>query len=84
MWGAACSLVLVFAVSANAASPGETTYAGVGAAQVSQITHEPSATAASTSSLPFTGMDVGLVAAVGISLVGVGFVIRRSARADKS
>lgn len=88
LWGTACGVALVFAASAYASSPGQSAYAGVGATQLSQVTGPTAsaaatATTASTGSLPFTGMDIGVVAAVGISLVGVGFVIRRTTRTQK-
>jgi hypothetical protein len=35
---------------------------------------------APANSLPFTGLDVGLVVLMGAALVGTGFVIRRGAR----
>ena len=35
-------------------------------------------------SLPFTGSDLGLVLAVGAGLVGLGLVIRRSARGEEA
>jgi len=31
------------------------------------------------SSLPFTGLDVAAIAAIGVGLVGAGFVVRRAA-----
>jgi hypothetical protein len=40
----------------------------------------PSATTSSGSSLPFTGLDVGLLAVVAGGLVLAGFVMRRQAR----
>ncbi len=46
----------------------------------------PSATTSSGSSLPFTGLDVGLLAVVAGGLLLAGFVMRRQARegADRS
>ena len=32
------------------------------------------------SELPFTGLDVAAIAAIGVGLVGAGFVVRRAAR----
>jgi hypothetical protein len=40
----------------------------------------PTTVAASTSSLPFTGLDVVLLAAGGGTLLGVGLVVRRMSR----
>jgi hypothetical protein len=34
------------------------------------------------SSLPFTGLDVGIVAAVAVLLLGLGFALRRGTRAE--
>ncbi len=36
------------------------------------------------SSLPFTGLDVAAIAAIGLGLVGAGFVVRRAAGARES
>ena len=33
--------------------------------------------------LPFTGMDVGIVALMGLALLGAGFVVRRTTRAPQ-
>jgi hypothetical protein len=37
----------------------------------------------SASSLPFTGLDLAAFAAIGVGLVGAGFVIRRAAKTDQ-
>ncbi len=79
-----CGLVLAFSTSAFAESPAGDVYGGVGASQEIQATSPEgndattSQAVESTGSLPFTGLDVGLVAIVGIGLGGVGLVIRRS------
>ena len=36
------------------------------------------------SSLPFTGLDVAAIAAIGLGLVGAGFVVRRAASTGES
>lgn len=36
----------------------------------------------STASLPFTGLETGLIAAAGLSLLGTGVVLRRAARPE--
>lgn len=36
------------------------------------------------SSLPFTGLDVAAIAAIGLGLVGAGFVVRRAASTSES
>jgi hypothetical protein len=42
---------------------------------------EPQAQASSGSELPFTGLDVGLIAIAGVSLLLAGFAMRRLTRA---
>lgn len=41
---------------------------------------DPSAEASAMGELPFTGLDVAAIAAIGIGLAGGGFVVRRAAR----
>jgi hypothetical protein len=82
-----CALCLGIATPAWAnSSPTQGAYGGTGANQISQVhdtTASPSPTATATASaasagtLPFTGIDVGLVAAVAVVLVGSGLVLRR-------
>ena len=43
---------------------------------------QPSAT--SNSSLPFTGLEAGLIAAAGLGLAGTGIVLRRAARDEQA
>lgn len=43
-------------------------------------TQEASPSSTSNSSLPFTGLEAGLIAAAGIGLAGTGIVLRRSTR----
>lgn len=43
-------------------------------------TADATPTATSTSSLPFTGLEAGLIAAAGLGLAGTGIVLRRAAR----
>ena len=43
-------------------------------------TADASPTATSTSSLPFTGLEAGLIAAAGLGLAGTGVALRRAAR----
>lgn len=43
-------------------------------------TQEASPSATSNGSLPFTGLEAGLIAAAGIGLAGTGIVLRRSTR----
>jgi hypothetical protein len=76
----ACGLVLALSSTALAQSPGGDAYGGVGASQEVQATNQvvtTSPSAESTGSLPFTGLDIGLVAIAGVGLGGLGFAIRR-------
>jgi len=38
----------------------------------------------SDDSLPFTGMDVGILAAIAVGLMGLGFVLRRTTRVNEA
>jgi hypothetical protein len=86
-----CALCLGIATPAWAnSSPTQGAYGGTGANQVSQVqdttaSRSPTATtsAASAGTLPFTGIDVGLVAAVAVALVGSGLVLRRRVGTDR-
>ena len=75
---------LAFASSALAQSATEDAYSGTAGVQQfggpsnSQLV--ASTSPESSSSLPFTGLDLGLVAIVGIALVGTGLIIRRASR----
>jgi hypothetical protein len=53
---------------------------GGGAPGTTATASAPSATESSGSSLPFTGLDVGLLAAVAGGLTLAGFMLRRQAR----
>ncbi len=58
----------------NAASPSPS-------ARLAANTSTPSSgTSSSTGTLPFTGLDVGVVAAIGLGLAGLGFATRRATR----
>jgi len=85
------ALALVAAVPAYAQDATSDTYAGKGGGIVGTVDsgNGPSASApqqvqaANTSdngSLPFTGLDIGLLALGGVALVGVGVGLRRFAR----
>ena len=71
-------------IASAATSPvqqGYSTTAGVVQSQVNSPKHEAQAqTQSSSSDLPFTGLDVGLVGAAGAMLLGAGFGIRRLSR----
>jgi hypothetical protein len=84
-------LVCAVAVLAIAAGPAyaqtatEDGYAGLGGALQGQGGGGgPVATSGGTGgdggSLPFTGLELGLIAAMGAGLVGVGFAVRRASR----
>lgn len=90
-----CGIVLALAPTAFAQTPAQANYPGTGAGQVSavQASSQPSGTESSegtsgtsattsqsSGTLPFTGLDVGVVLAVSIALLGTGFAVRRSAR----
>jgi hypothetical protein len=85
-----CS-ILLGAVAAPAmanSSPSQGTYGGSAANQLSQVqslTTDSNTTASTTaSSLPFTGLNVGLVAVIAVVLLGSGFALRIRARSDRS
>lgn len=60
--------VLGVAAGGDPADPAE----GTGSSSGSEI-----------SSLPFTGLDVAAIAAIGVGLVAAGFVVRRASRATE-
>lgn len=70
-----CSLAIALASAslAFAQGPTQSAYSGPGASQISQV----GTTADSQATLPFTGMDLGLIAVVAVVLVGTGVVLRR-------
>ncbi|HXE45813.1 MAG TPA: hypothetical protein VN635_11520 [Conexibacter sp.] len=89
----AVALALVVAGPAYAQSATSDAYAGKGGGIVGTVNsggpsgNGPSApapqqvqAASSNGSLPFTGLDVGLLALGGVALVGVGIGLRRFAR----
>jgi hypothetical protein len=72
-----CTAMLVIAAPALAASPATNAYGGTGA-DINSRTLSNSTTAQST--LPFTGLNAGLLVAIGVALAGGGVVIRRTVR----
>jgi hypothetical protein len=80
------ALALVVAVPAYGQSAVSDTYAGKGGGIVGTVDsgNGPSAptqvVSTSDNSLPFTGLDIGLLALGGAMLVGVGMGLRRFAR----
>ncbi|HET6447892.1 MAG TPA: hypothetical protein VFG31_02190 [Conexibacter sp.] len=84
---AVVALALFVAVPAYGQGAVSDTYAGRGGGIVGSVNsgNGPSAPApqqvvSSNSSLPFTGLDIGLLALGGVALVGVGVGLRRVAR----
>jgi hypothetical protein len=75
-----CAFMLALAPAAALASPATTAYGGPcstpSLCNSSSISH----TTTSSGSLPFTGVNVLEVAAMGLVLVGAGFVVRHGRR----
>jgi hypothetical protein len=73
---------LAVAAPAFAQSATEDAYRGVAATQQFDNggTGGTGATTTSSDSLPFTGLELGLIALVGAGLLGAGFAIRRVSR----
>jgi hypothetical protein len=82
--GAICSLALGVAPAAWAQSASETGYDESGVlGSVDQGGGGPTAVnsaSESGGSLPFTGLDLGILVALGGTAAGAGYVIRRAAR----
>ena len=85
---AVCSALLFSAPTAIAQSAAQQGYsqpAGSVEQQLGGAQHRPVAKPAATSTsggLPFTGLDLGLVAAAGGVLLAMGFAIRRLSRSE--
>lgn len=73
-------IAVVFASFAMAQSPTEIGYGGVAGGVQGEVEGGGSGSS-SSGSLPFTGLDLLLMIAAGALLLGVGLVLRRSARA---
>lgn len=69
-----CCMMLAPAGPALANSPTQSAYSGSGANQITQAGANASPNA---QTLPFTGIDLGALSAVGIVLLGTGFILRR-------
>lgn len=67
----------------NESSPAQTEVLGAEAESEPAPAVEAVATPESSSSLPFTGLEVGLIALVGIALVGGGAVLYRFSRQNQ-
>ena len=70
------ALVAVLALAAPAAASAESSTCQAYNPQLCTVATTPSSTAAS-GTLPFTGLDVALLAAGGGGLLGIGLVVRR-------
>ena len=70
--------VAILALAAPAFAQTEDAYNGLADAQ--QGGGSPTVTSDSGSSLPFTGLELGLVAAMGLGLLGAGVAVRYAVR----
>jgi hypothetical protein len=77
-----CAILLGTAAPALANSPSQGAYGGTGNNQLSKVQSNTSDTTASSSTLPFTGLNVPVVAAIAAGLVGAGVVLRIRTRTD--
>lgn len=77
------AILLGTAAPALANSPSQGAYGGTGNNQLSQVQGDTSdTTAASSGTLPFTGLNVPVVAAIAVSLLGAGVALRIRTRTD--
>ena len=72
---------LVLAVPAVAQTPTDDMYKGF---DPHTVTHDPSSsiTSASSSSLPFSGLELTLLIAAGLIVLATGLLLRRASRSD--
>lgn len=75
---------LALAPAALAQSSSVNTYGGQGGNVVSKLEGDPSASAKTTGSLPFTGFDIALAAGGGLLLVGAGLALSRIVRPQQT
>jgi hypothetical protein len=78
-----CGMMLAVAAPALASGPTQGAYAGPGANQISSV-QNTAETTSDSGTLPFTGLNLGLVAVVAVALVGAGFGLRRQTRREHS
>ena len=71
------ALVAVLALAAPVAASAESSTCQAYNPQLCAVASTPTATSSSSGTLPFTGLDVALLAAGGGGLLGVGLVVRR-------
>jgi predicted cobalt transporter CbtA len=88
---AVCALLLFAAPAASAQTAAQTSYSAPAGSVQQQVggAHDPAPARAVAqqdqgASLPFTGFDLGLVAAAGGVFLVVGFAVRRITRAEIS
>lgn len=74
---ASCAL-LAFTSPTMAQSPTEDAYGGL--AGTTQGGEPPATTTSTSETLPFTGLELGFMALIGVGVAGTGIVIRRAAR----
>jgi hypothetical protein len=79
-----CGMMLAVAAPALASGPTEGAYAGPGANQISSVQNTSAEATSDSGTLPFTGLNLGLVAVVAVALVGAGFGLRRQTRREHS
>jgi hypothetical protein len=84
VFGALMVLMLAMAAPAANAQSSRDGYVEPGPATLNQVGgggSQPQPQASSGGELPFTGLDVGLIAIAGVSLLLMGFAMRRLTRA---
>ncbi len=74
-----CLGALCLSAAPAMASPTNSAYSGTGATQISQV----QTPAKSSSSLPFTGLNLAVVGLVAVVLAGSGLILRRRSAADR-
>lgn len=82
-----CGILLGVAAPAMAQSPTQGAYSGTGANQLTQAQSNSAPTNgtradATSGTLPFTGLNLGLVVVVAAVLAGTGLMLRRQSGSD--
>jgi opacity protein-like surface antigen len=76
-----CAILLGTAAPALATSPSQSAYGGTGNNQLSQV-QSNTASKSSSSSLPFTGLNVPALVGIAVLLGGAGVALRMRTRTD--
>jgi hypothetical protein len=76
--------VLALAVPVYAQSPTQDAYEGIAGVEQGGGGSSPSASGGGDGSLPFTGLELAVVALAGAGLVGAGFAVRRATHLRES